>query len=64
MYEQVADDFYTALLALQDMAADQSSVDEGESTISLLAESAFAFLDACRAQDETLAEQTIDRIAA
>ena len=64
MYEQVADDFYTALLALQEMAADQPGQDVGEDSITLLAESAFAFLDACQLPDDAGVEPTIDRIAA
>lgn len=64
MYEQVADDFYTALLAMQEMAVDQPRENEGENSIAMLAESAFAFLDACQAQEDAVVEPTIDRIAA
>ena len=64
MYEQVADDFYTALLAMQEMAVDQPRESEGENSIAMLAESAFAFLDSCQVQDEAVVDSTIDRIAA
>ncbi len=60
MNSRIAEDFYDALVVMQDIEADHNSESAGEDATNVLAEQVFAFLDNCTADyddDFALLEQ-------
>ena len=51
MKSQIADDFHAALVAMQEMTADQLFEDPTEQATNSLVEHVFAFLDTCNATE-------------
>ena len=50
MNSLIAEDFYDALVVMQDIEADHNSESAGEDATNILAEQVFAFLDNCIAE--------------
>ena len=63
MNSQAAEDFHAALLAMQEIEAEQDAARQSEDAVSTLVDRVYAFLDAFKSSDKSDYEP-IDRLAA